>query len=63
MDALPEFAAGMVGRYYFAKKFSQASWSQYTPILAAGFGCGMGLVGMTCIAIKLIASAITQLPY
>jgi hypothetical protein len=63
MDATPEFAAALLGRYYFAKKFGEKSWKQYTPILAAGYGCGMGLVGMTCIAVRLIASAISQLPY
>ena len=63
MDFIPEFGAALLGRYYFAKKFGMKDWRQYTPILAAGYGCGMGLVGMTCIAVKLIASAITQLPY
>lgn len=60
---IPEFGAALLGRYYFAKKFGEKQWSQYTPILAAGYGCGMGLIGMTCIAIKLIASAISQMPY
>lgn len=63
MDFTPEFGAALLGRYYFAKKFGEKNWRQYTPILAAGYGCGIGLVGMTCIAIKLIASAISQLPY
>ncbi|MBI2191027.1 MAG: peptide transporter [Planctomycetes bacterium] len=60
---IPEFGAALLGRYYFAKKFGEKAWSQYTPILAAGYGCGLGLIGMTGIAFKLIKSAITQLPF
>lgn len=62
-DAIPELTAALVGRYYFAKKFGPENWRRYTPILAAGYGCGIGLVSMVCIAIKLIATAVSQLPY
>ncbi len=62
-DAIPELTAALVGRYYFAKKFGPENWRKYTPILAAGYGCGIGLISMVCIAIKLIATAVSQLPY
>jgi hypothetical protein len=63
MDAVPEFAAGMFGRFYMAKVFGKKEWTNYTPVLAAGFGCGIGLVGMASMAVKLIASAVTMLPF
>ena len=62
-DAIPELTAALMGRYYFAKKFGKDNWRRYTPILAAGYGCGIGLVSMVCIAIKLIATSVSQLPY
>lgn len=63
IDNIPEFGAALLGRYYFAKRFGRIQWARYTPIMAAGYGVGIGLIGMTCIAIKLIASAISQMPY
>lgn len=63
LEWTPELVAALFGRFYFAKKFGKERWSRFTPVLAAGFGCGMGLIGMVSIAVRLIASAITQLPF
>ena len=60
---VPEVTAAFIGRFYFAKKFGPENWKRYTPILAAGFGCGIGLISMVCIAIKLIATAVSQMPF
>ena len=62
-DAIPELTAALMGRYYFARKFGPENWRRYTPVLAAGFGCGMGLVSMVCIAVKLISTAVSQMPF
>lgn len=61
--ALPTFLGAMLGRYYFAKKFGAGRWSMYAPVLLAGFSCGMGLTGMSGIAVALIAKSINYLPF
>ncbi|MEW6357439.1 MAG: peptide transporter [Planctomycetota bacterium] len=63
MDCIPEVLAACTGRWYFTKRFGLKNWSQYTPILAAGFGCGMGLIGMVCVAVSLVSKAISALPF
>ena len=59
----PEFIAALVGRFYMAKVFGKKQWANYTPVLAAGFGCGMGLVGMLAMGVRLISSAVSMLPF
>lgn len=63
MATIPHFAGGMLGRLYFAKRFGQVRWRQYAPVLAAGFGCGMGLTSMTGIAVALIMKSVNYLPF
>ena len=58
--ALPMFAGALLGKFYFAKKVG-ANWRRYTPIILAGYSCGMGLVGMVSIAVALIAKTIFQI--
>lgn len=61
--AFPMFAAALLGRFYMAKVFGRERWSNFTPVLAAGYGAGMGLVGMGAVAIMLIHKAITMVPF
>jgi len=58
--AFPQFLGAMLGRYYFRKRFGNVKWRSYAPILMAGYGCGVGLIGMTTVALKLISSAVKQ---
>lgn len=58
-----EFAGAVIGRYYLAKRFGEANWRKWPPVLLAGVSCGMGLVGMLAIAIALLKSSITQMPF
>jgi hypothetical protein len=58
--AFPQFLGAMLGRHYFRKRFGQVKWRSYAPILMAGYGCGVGLIGMTTVALKLISSAVKQ---
>ncbi|MFW6162965.1 MAG: hypothetical protein ACODAJ_09360, partial [Planctomycetota bacterium] len=58
--AFPRFLGAMLSRYYFRKRFGQLKWRSYAPILMAGYGCGVGLIGMTTVALKLISSAVKQ---
>ena len=60
---IPMLAGALLGRYYFAKKFGAKKWSNYAPVLMAGFACGMGLIGMSSIGISLIIKAVNNLVY
>ena len=59
----PEMVAALIGRYYFQERFGLRTWRQYTPVLAAGYSAGIGLIGMGAVAIALISKSISQLPY
>lgn len=48
------FLGACLGRFVFAKKFGQERWQNFAPILAVGFGAGMGLIGMFAIAINFL---------
>jgi hypothetical protein len=54
------FAGAMLNRFYFYKKFGKETWAKYAPILLAGYGCGMGLVAMSSIAISLVMKSVSQ---
>ena len=56
----PQFLGAMLGRHYFRKRFQDVKWRSYAPILMAGYGCGVGLIGMSSVALKLISSAVKQ---
>ena len=62
-EALPMFAGALLGRYYFARRFGAGRWAMYAPVLLAGFSCGVGLTGMSGIALALIAKSINYLPF
>lgn len=62
-EALPMFVGAMLGRYYFARRFGAGRWAMYAPVLLAGFSCGVGLTGMSGIALALIAKSINYLPF
>jgi len=59
----PRFGAALLGRFYMQKVFGRSEWREYTPVLAAGFSCGMGLVAMGSVAVMLIAKAVTMIPF
>ena len=59
--AIPMFFGALLGRYYFAKKIGPETWRKYTPLIFAGYSCGIGLIGMVSVAVALIAKTIYQL--
>ena len=59
----PQMAGALLGRYYFRKKFGKERWLQYTPILVAGYSCGLGLIGMVGVAVALISKSVSQLVF
>ena len=61
--AIPTMLGGLLGRYYFARKFGDSKWKQYTPVLLAGYSCGMGLIAMAAVATALIAKAVSQIVF
>lgn len=63
MNSIPLFAGALLGRFYFRRRFGEVRWSQYAPVLAAGFGCGTGLTAMTGVALALITKSVNFLPF
>lgn len=60
---IPQFLGALLGRYYMERKFGRQKWMRYTPVLAAGYACGTGLVGMATVAIALISKTVAPLVY
>jgi hypothetical protein len=59
----PMFLGALLGRYYFERRFGARRWMQYTPVLAAGYTCGIGLIGMVSIGLTIIFKAVRSLPF
>jgi len=53
----------ILGRRYLSKRYGATQWKRYTPVLAAGFACGMGLSSMLSVAFVLITKAVSALPF
>jgi len=62
-STIPLFIGALLGRYYFARRLGMDKWRMYTPVLLAGYSCGMGLMGMSSIALALISKSVQALPY
>ncbi len=60
---IPEFIGALLGRYYFLPRFGRKAWRRATPVLMAGFACGMGLIGMGGVAIALLSAAVRPKPW
>ncbi|MEE2710181.1 MAG: peptide transporter [Gemmatimonadota bacterium] len=55
------FLGAIMGRFYFAKRFGAGRWRAYAPVLLAGYGCGLGLIGMASVSLVLIAKSTSQI--
>jgi len=60
---IPMFFGALIGKRVLAKRFGEETWRKYTPVLAAGYACGVGLIGMLAVAFAMIAKTISSLPY
>jgi len=58
----PQFIGALLGKFYFQRKLG-LKWRQYIPVVAAGFACGMGLIGTVGIGITFLIKSVFQLPY
>jgi len=57
------FFGAMLGRLYLRPRFGERQWRAYAPILVAGYSCGFALIGMTSVAIRLIATSISTIVF
>jgi hypothetical protein len=62
-NTVPQLLGAIVGRKYFAKKYGEEKWTNYAPVLLAGFSCGSGLIAMVSIAMAIVAKSVSTLPY
>jgi hypothetical protein len=61
--AIPQMIGALLGRYYFEKRYGKENWKSYTPVLVAGYYCGMGLIGMAAVALALLSKSVSRLPF
>lgn len=59
----PQLLGALISQYYFIPRFGALRWKRYATVLAAGYACGMGLVGMITVALVLIGKSVSQMPY
>lgn len=55
-----ELMGALVGRFYFRKKFGPM-WRKYTPVILAGYACGMGLIAMVGMAVAILNKMMSPL--
>ena len=60
---LPRLVGAIIGRFYMIKRFGLKRWFMFNPVLAAGFSCGVGLIGMVSVAIALVSKAVIVKPF
>ena len=61
--SVPIVIGALVGKFYFHKRFGQKRFLQIVPVLSAGYGTGIGLIALIGVAINLIVSAVSPLPF
>ena len=47
----------VIGRLYLQRKFGRRKYNPYVMVLFAGYGAGVGLIGMASVALALIAAS------
>ena len=60
---IPMFVGACIGRRIFARRYGEETWRRYTPVLAAGYACGVGLIGMLAVAFAMVARSVSSLPF
>lgn len=58
-----QMAGAVFGRYVMARRFGPDRWREYSVVLFAGFGCGMGLIIMLATGVRFLASSVYQAPF
>lgn len=62
-QVIPMMVGGMLGRYYFSRRYGAENWKAFAPVLVAGYYCGMGLIGMGAVALALLSKSVSRLPF
>lgn len=57
-----ELLGALIGRFYFRRKFGDM-WMKYSPVLLAGFSCGMGLVAMVAMSFTILSKMMKPLVF
>lgn len=60
---LPLVIGAFIGRYYFQKRFGHKRFLEIIPVVAAGYGTGVGLIALIGVAANLIVSAVSASPF
>ena len=61
--AIPMFLGAVIGRRVFEPRYGRDAWRRYTPVLAAGYACGVGLISMLSVAFAMVAKSVSSLPF
>jgi hypothetical protein len=59
---VPQFIGACIGEFYFHRRLG-LKYRQYTPVIMAGFSCGMGLITVLAVGFNFLAKAIIKIPY
>lgn len=60
---VPLVIGAFIGKFYFHKKFGQKRFLEVIPVVAAGYGTGVGLIALIGVATNLIVSAVSASPF
>ncbi|MEW6754766.1 MAG: peptide transporter [Candidatus Latescibacterota bacterium] len=60
---IPEMVGALLARFWLERRFGVQEWRRYAPVLFAGFACGMGLTGMSAVAVALISRSVVTGAY
>lgn len=63
MSIFPELLGALIAQFYLIPRYGAKQWKLYATVIMAGFSCGMGLIGMACVAIAMIQRSVSQLPF
>lgn len=63
LNIFPEIIGALIAQFYLIPRFGAKQWKLFATVLMAGFSCGMGLIGMACVAIAMIQRSVSQLPF
>lgn len=61
--SIPILAGGLLGRFFFARVFGTAWWTNNRSVLIAGIMAGEGVMVGICVAIAMLSKAAWILPY
>jgi hypothetical protein len=60
---MPVVLGALIGKLYFHRKLGQKRFLEIMPVLAAGYGTGVGLIALVGVAINLIVTAVSAAPF